>query len=180
MAEIVSNSGKRRLSSRIDLTPMVDLGFLLITFFIFTTTMVKKKTMEIQMPANTTDTGTVIKSYTALKIFIGKQHRLYCLSGDDAMLNNFAKIKAYSFSGTQRIRDVLIQHEQQVRRLIQSNLKGSSSNDQPFILVKPTEDADYSDLVNLMDELLITGNESYALMDLEELEKEELEKISQL
>ncbi len=95
MAEIdTSGGGKKKgpgvkkakkLSTRIDLTPMVDLGFLLITFFIFTTTMSKPKTMEINMPVDKKDIKedekNKVKDYTAMTVLLSKEHRVYYYIG---------------------------------------------------------------------------------------------------
>src|ERR1041384_6622445 len=74
----------KKLSTRVDLTPMVDLGFLLITFFMFTTTLQKPKTMEINMPykdPNKPVDTTKVKASTALTVLLSKDHRVYYYEG---------------------------------------------------------------------------------------------------
>src|SRR3954470_21323321 len=74
----------KKLSTRIDLTPMVDLGFLLITFFMFTTTLAKPKTMEINMPNKEKideKDQTKVKESTAMTILLSKEHRVYYYEG---------------------------------------------------------------------------------------------------
>src|ERR1700691_3618833 len=72
----------KKLSTRIDLTPMVDLGFLLITFFLFTTTLAKPKTMEINMPYDKhIDEPQKVKSSAALTILLSKDHRVFYYPG---------------------------------------------------------------------------------------------------
>src|ERR1039458_5055987 len=75
----------KKLSTRIDLTPMVDLGFLLITFFMFTTTLAKPKTMEINMPYKDPnmkiEDQNKIKKSVALTVLLSKNHRIYYYEG---------------------------------------------------------------------------------------------------
>src|ERR1043165_6206033 len=75
----------KKLSTRIDLTPMVDLGFLLITFFMYTTTLAKPKTMEINMPYKDKNMEekdkSKVKSSTALTILLSKNHQVYTYEG---------------------------------------------------------------------------------------------------
>jgi biopolymer transport protein ExbD len=75
----------KKLSTRVDLTPMVDLGFLLITFFMYTTTMSKPKTMQINMPYKDDvvkpEEETKIKESTAMTILLSKDHRIYYYEG---------------------------------------------------------------------------------------------------
>ncbi len=75
----------KKLSTRIDLTPMVDLGFLLITFFMFTTTLAKPKTMEINMPYKDKDMQekdqSKVKASEALTILLSKNHLIYTYKG---------------------------------------------------------------------------------------------------
>src|SRR5690606_28792721 len=96
MAEIAESGGgghkkgsgvkkSKKLSTRVDLTPMVDLGFLLITFFMFTTTMSKPKAMSINMPdpdkTIKDEERNKVKESTAMTILLSKDHRVYYYEG---------------------------------------------------------------------------------------------------
>lgn len=175
MAEIISNNkskGRKRLSTRIDLTPMVDLGFLLITFFIFTTTMMKPSTMEVFMPDDTpTPHPTEIPHHCAMKIFIGENHKLFYLTGLDAMKNNFSAMKEVNVTDNKNIRRALLTHVESIKEAFRNHLEGSKADDKPFILVKATSKSNYGDLVDLLDELTISGIKDYALLDIENEEE---------
>src|SRR5688572_25592690 len=89
MAEIDSSekrSGKKSFSrsrshrsTRVDLTPMVDLGFLLITFFVFTSALSTPKVMDLYETKE--DESKPIKNSAALTILIGKDHQLFYYHG---------------------------------------------------------------------------------------------------
>lgn len=162
----------KKLSTRIDMTPMVDLGFLLITFFMFTTTMSKPKTMEINMPAKEkTDDPTKIKASTALTLLLGSNHRVYYYEGlaDDPNSPPAVKL-AYFKPGKDGIRDVIIAKKQAVAGLQQSGALGPKDN--TVVLIKPNETSTYDDMVNALDEMAINDVKTYAVIDITDVDKE--------
>ena len=107
MAEINTSAGNNRhnkslrqqkkLSTKVDLTPMVDLGFLLITFFIVTTTWSKPKVAKLYLPAN--GTGTEVGNKAVLTILAGKNNKIFYYQGNlqDALHDGLCGITNYSY-----------------------------------------------------------------------------------
>src|SRR5690349_24880490 len=102
----------KKLSTRVDMTPMVDLGFLLITFFIFTATMKSPTTMDLNMPKESDEKDeTKIKQSGALTIMLGKDDHVYYYEGELTQENASSTFKSSTFKD---IRKVIIDKKKEV------------------------------------------------------------------
>lgn len=177
MAEInTANSGQKpgvrrgkKLSTRVDLTPMVDLGFLLITFFIFTTTMSIPTSMKVVMPKDDLDNPMPIpqsKTLTAIPI---DNDEVFYYHGrlEEALANNRFGICGYDLrTGIGAI-----------IREKQTNLEKIGIGKKEFILViKPGPSSTFQNTTDMLDEVLINEVKYYSLTDLQKEEIEVLKK----
>lgn len=148
MAEIDTGGGKK-VSTKIDMTPMVDLAFLLITFFMLTTTFSKPQAMEVNMPDKTDDNKTQkIKASRALTVILGKDNRIYYYNG---LGEEVSDVSMTDFSD-QGIRKILVNKRKTVK--------------DPIVLIKSMKEARYKNMVDMLDEMSISGIEIYALVDI--------------
>ncbi len=180
--EVADKGGKKgpgvkkskKLSTRVDLTPMVDLGFLLITFFMLTTTMSKPKTMEINMPYKDDEIKeeeeTKIKESSALTILLSKKHRVYYYEGIGSDPENPPNVQVTSFKQQDGIRDVIIDKKEFVEDLKRRGQLGEK--DQATILIKPDTNSTYEDMVNILDEMAINDIRTYAIVDITDVDRE--------
>jgi len=149
----------KKLSTRVDMTPMVDLGFLLITFFIFTTTMSTPAAMQLFMPKDTDkkEEQNKAKESGALTILLGKGDQVYYYEAQ--MLPDGSNFKSTNFKG---IRDVII------------NKKKSTPEDDLVVVIKPNDEATYKNTVDILDEMTINEIKRFALVDITPQENEPL------
>eukprot|EP00386_Alphamonas_edax_P007610 GDKI01025357.1.p1 GENE.GDKI01025357.1~~GDKI01025357.1.p1 ORF type:complete len:198 (+),score=14.12 GDKI01025357.1:431-1024(+) len=172
----------KKLSTRIDLTPMVDLGFLLITFFMFTTTLAKPKTMEINMPykddALKEDDKNKLKASVVLTVLLSKNHRVFHYEGigDDAMHPPEVKVGGFR-SGKDGIREAIIAKKKLVDQLKASGQLGPKDN--MSVMIKPDTTSTYSDLVNMLDEMSINDVKVYAIIDITSQDQDFIKKTEE-
>ena len=137
----------KKQNTRVDLTPMVDLGFLLITFFIFSTTMVQPTSMNLMMPKDNPDkeNDMKVKQSGSLTLMLGKGNVVYYYFGDNPTTMETTTYK-------------------QVRDIILTKKKNTPSDDL-FIIIKPDKDATYKNAVDMLDEMNINDIDKYAMVD---------------
>lgn len=152
----------KKLSTRVDMTPMVDLGFLLITFFMLTTTLTKPKVMDLIMPRNDGDPSALADS-KALTILLGANDKVSYYAGMGNDLQHPPKIMNSRFANTNGIRDIILAKRTEV-------LKRFGKNDL-MVLIKADNDANYRNVVDIMDEMLISDISRYAMVDITPEEK---------
>ncbi|WP_129021170.1 ExbD/TolR family protein [Edaphocola flava] len=168
MAAMEIKGGKG--APRVDLTPMVDLGFLLITFFMFTTTMSKPTAMEIQMPYKEHDMdrskSSLVKESTAMTILLSKDHRIYYYYGMGADPKRPPELKATSFENIDGIRDAIIAKKKEIQGMIDQGKPALDISDKLTVMVKPADNSNTEDLINILDEMSINAVPIYAVVDI--------------
>ncbi len=153
-------------STRVDLTPMVDLGFLLITFFVFTTTMAKPVVMKIVTPKDSEITTDVCET-CALTVILTASDKIVYYEG---IQQPETAVKETTFDAD-GIRKLLLDKKEKVK-----NAKGSA--DDMVLILKPTNESRYKNFVDALDEVAITGVKHYFIDELNSEEKALLAKKS--
>ncbi|HRI59060.1 MAG TPA: biopolymer transporter ExbD [Saprospiraceae bacterium] len=170
------------MSTRIDFTPMVDLGFLLITFFMLTTTLAKPQVMALVMPEKDIKKEDIepVKESKVLTLLLGANNKVYWYEGiTDAKLDS----TDYSAEG---LRKVILNKMDKVKGMFgqetftrkKKNEKGEeieeTHTDGSFInvIIKPTKEARYKNLVDALDEMAICKVRYYVILDVSKLEED--------
>lgn len=158
----------RRISTRVDLTPMVDLGFLLITFFMLTTVLSKPQVMPVVMPDKTPiEDPPAITDRQVLTLILGAQDKVYWYEGiTDARLDS----TSYDATG---LRQVILKKKKAVQELMGEGKRpvpGTPGQTKPVsklaILIKATPEARYKNVVDVFDEMKICGIDHYVMLDI--------------
>ncbi|HCW08528.1 MAG TPA: biopolymer transporter ExbD [Cytophagales bacterium] len=138
----------KKSSTRIDMTPMVDLAFLLLTFFVLTSTLSKPQTMEITMPEKPkeNDKPPEVNEKKVLTLVLGANDKVYWYVG---ITEPQAKAANFSKDG---IRKVLLEKKSEIRDMI--------------VLIKAMDEAKYKNMVDILDEMTISNIQRYAIVDI--------------
>jgi len=161
MADMITGArgkGHNTPPPRVDLTPMVDMGFLLITFFMFTTTLAAPRTLELNMPSKERpDSPTAFPEESTLTLLPGPGHRVYYYNG--------------KFSGADTLSSVPLQ---QVVKLVAARKAHaaalpasiSARAHQLHVIIRPADGSRFEDLVTVLDAMLIDQIDIYAVADI--------------
>jgi len=150
----------KKKSTRVDLTAMVDLAFLLITFFILTTTLNKPKAMELIMPdKDDKNTQLPVPASRTLTLLLGSNNKLVWFLGEPG--KSVPTVEGY---GKNDLRKTLIDKNKEVM--------AGSGGKAMIVIVKASDKSTYNNLVTVMDELNIVDIEQRAIVDITPTELE--------
>lgn len=169
MAEMDTSSGgghkkgpgvkkSKKLSTRVDLTPMVDLGFLLLTFFVFTTTMSQSTAMNMNEPKDDPNQQMKVKNSGAMTILLGKGNQVYYYYGQLMPETISQDFKSTTFKG---IRDLI------------AAKKNSTPLDDLMYIIKSDEKSTFKNAIDILDEMTISAVPPghYAEVEMTDVEK---------
>lgn len=196
MAEVQQSGGgeekkgkPKKQTLRVDFTPMVDMNMLLITFFMFCTTLSKPQIMDIAMPTDAKlneDDQVKVKESKAITLILGADNKVYYYAGMPDY-TNYTSLKETDYS-PEGLRKILLErnapvaekmkelrHEKFVtnKRMSEEEFKTRSKEikddkDGQVVVIKPTSEANYKNLVDALDEMQICSIAKYAIVDMTE------------
>lgn len=193
MAEVSTGGGEakkgkpKKMNLRVDFTPMVDMNMLLITFFMFCTSLSKPQTMDIVMPTKddktlTEDEKNKVKESQAITLILGEEDKVYYYLGQpDYEDYNSLKVTDYSAEGLRRVlldRNAKAVQEMSVLRrkkfkkeITEEAFKKEAdaiknAKEGLVVVIKPTDASSYRNLVDALDEMQICSVGKYAIVDM--------------
>ncbi|MBS5978230.1 biopolymer transporter ExbD [Dysgonomonas sp. Marseille-Q5470] len=174
---------------RVDFTPMVDMNLLLITFFMFCTTLSIPQIMDVAMP---TDKGEqAVPDSKSVTVILGENDKVYYYEG----LANYEDYTSLKETNTLGLRNMLLtrnnanmskikelRQKRYKKQITEKEFKEMSSNvkkskDGLIVLIKPTEKSNYKNLVDALDEMQICGVGKYTIVDIEDGDKVLMENL---
>jgi biopolymer transport protein ExbD len=157
----------KKMSTRVDLTPMVDLAFLLISFFMLTTTMNKPKAMQLNMPKKTNieEEKQDVGECQVLNVLLDTLDQVWYYEGLQV-----AGLQKTTFSGDGGIRKEIMKKLKAVPDACPLTTKGNKRD--AIVLIKMLGGARYKNMVDILDEMDITGCKVYAIQDPDPIEIE--------
>jgi len=159
----------KKANLKIDMTPMVDLGFLLISFFIFTTEISKPVVTNLYMPKD--GDSTKIADSKSLTILLSNNDHVSYYNGDmkAAIKNN--QVFQTSYDEINGMGNIIRQRQNELnrRKIDKKSL---------VVLIKPGRESSYKNVINALDEMLINGVSRYVITDPENEEISLLEPLN--
>ncbi|PWA06412.1 ExbD/TolR family protein [Flavobacterium psychrotolerans] len=153
----------KKQNAKVDLTAMVDLAFLLITFFMLTTTLSKPQSMSLALPDKEDDkkkeAPIKVDENRTMTILLGDHNKMTFYMG--LLATPIAGPKAIAY-GKDGIRKELIKRKKTV--LEYSTALGKPKNG-IIVIIKPSKKSNYRNLVDILDEMAIVGVETNAIVN---------------
>lgn len=146
-----TKSSISRVRIQMDLTPMVDLGFLLITFFILSTTLSKSNSTDLLMPKDS-EIKTILNESTVLTLMPIRNNEINYFEGRN---NAGSKIKHCSYA---ELRSVIQQKQNEVAYKL-------GGKDKTVIIIDPGTESSYRNFVDILDEIQINDIRHYFIVN---------------
>ena len=150
---------RQKLNSKVELTAMMDIAFLLITFFMLTTSLSKPQSMSLGLPDKDPKKDNVdmkVDENRTMTILLGADNKLVYYVGLLATPIGGPKDLAY---GKEGIRKILLSRKKSVIEYTGNKDKGI------IVIIKPSKKSSYRNLVDILDEMAITGVSTYAIVN---------------
>lgn len=195
MAEIAQGGGgggkkkAKKGSARIDMTPMVDLAFLLLTFFVLAATLAKPKAMEIIYPKEVDEddtTKTKLADELATTLLLGvHENEIFYYPGLFKPGETVLQLTDFSKEGFRKImlekNDYINNQIKQLKEKLESKEINEATYEEaykqvvgadsaPFVIIKTVDETKYKNVINAMDELNICNVRKRAIQDMAESE----------
>jgi biopolymer transport protein ExbD len=146
---------KKRTGVRIDMTPMVDVAMLLLTFFMLTTVFSQPQTMELNLPPNK-DVQVEVAASTLLTVRVAQDMKIYYSMGNEPLL-----LKKIEFK---ELRPLLVEKLRGIPKLI--------------TLVQIDREAKYNDMVDIIDELNLAKITRFSIAPLKDADKKLIARVA--